>query len=191
MQHIARGKADSECQGVLSLLAKEERKFVSIILCPVSVGEIISLIQSLIQNTLVQEKLIEFQHKLYHAKGYTNIPTSSLGKISCGYYFLFMKRSCAIIDSNKGKHFKASCTKWLKYYNFSNYNYNIECILIDARLVTKIPHPVYMAKDGNIVVKARDSYVLKVQANLNFITQLYIVILKQNWFRFKYVERWT
>ena len=114
MQCIARGKADSGCQSVLSPLAEVEEKFVYIILClsnirwPVSVSETICLIQSLIQNTPAQKKFIDFLCKLYHARGYTNIPTSSLGKISCSYYYSFMKRFCAIVDSNKDKRSRAS-----------------------------------------------------------------------------------
>lgn len=93
--------------------------------------------------------------------------SAGLGKISRNYYYSFMKRHEEIIDSNKGKRFEALRTKWLRYHNFSHMYDNLEKIMIDARVASRLPSPVYMDSNSNIVKDVAQSYGCKVNVGLN------------------------
>ena len=109
MMRIYRGKPNSLCKHLKSLLKDVEERFVQIILalsdigCPVTVGETINPIQALIEWTQAQQKLISYQRELFKARGFQDLSVVALGKISRSYYYNFMRRHGSIIDSNKGR----------------------------------------------------------------------------------------
>ena len=84
-----------------------KEKFVTIILAlsdiglPITVGETMALIQSLIEGTPAQQQLFEFQKRLKCGDKSTDFTNKCLGKISTKYYYSFMRRHKDIIDSNK------------------------------------------------------------------------------------------
>ena len=139
MMRIYHGKPNSLCQHLESPLKDVEERFVQIILalsdigCPATVGETINLIQALIEGTEAQKKLIHYQKKLFDARGVVDLSEVLLGRISCSYYYNFMRRHQAIINSNKGRRFKAMRTKWLMDRNFLHMFDNVEKIMVDAR----------------------------------------------------------
>ena len=98
MAQIYRNKEDSLCTQMESPLKHVEEKFVAIILAlsdiglPLTVGETMALIQSLIKGTPAQQKLIEFQKRLKAGDDSTNFTNDCLGKISTKYYYSFMRR---------------------------------------------------------------------------------------------------
>ena len=174
MMRIYRGKTDSICKHLESPLKDVEERFVQIILaladigCPITVGETINLIQALIEGTQAQKKLIEYQRLLFSSKGYDDFSVVNLGRISRSYYYNFMKRHGAIIDSNKGRRFEAMRTKWLLYRNFLHMYYDIEKIMVDARVASRLPGSVWMDDKANIVDDVSESYGCKVDVELNF-----------------------
>ena len=80
--------------------------------CPLSVGEAIPLMQSLINNTPSQQRMIEYLKKIYNSQGHYNIGQAFLGKITKNYYYAFMCRHKDIIKSNKGCCFEIHRSKW-------------------------------------------------------------------------------
>ena len=109
MARIYRKKEDSLCTRMESPLKHVEEKFVAIILAlsdigsPLTVGETMALIQSLIEGTSAQKKLIEFQKRLKKGDDSTDFSNDCLGKISTKYYYSFMRRHKDVIESNKGR----------------------------------------------------------------------------------------
>ena len=81
-----------------SPLKHVKEKFVAIFLAlsyiglPFTVGETMALIQSLIEGTPGQQKLIKFQKRLKAGNNSTNCTNDCLGKISTKYYYSFMRR---------------------------------------------------------------------------------------------------
>ena len=170
---IRRKKSISKGKGGQSPLKDVEPKFVDIILslsdigCPVSVGETMTLIQSLIHNTPSQERLIEYQRKIYHARGHYDIGQAYLGKITKNYYYGFMRRYKDIIESNRGRRFEAARHNWTNYRNFSNMYLDIERILVDTKLAHHLPEPVWMNNLGEVVQNHAKSDGCKVQVSLD------------------------
>ena len=172
MNRIYRGKKDDDCNNYPSPLRDIEEKFVSIILalsdigCPVTVGETLNLLQSLIEGTKYQRKLIDYQKK-HHHQIFNKFSSAPLGKISRNYYYGFMKRHKEIIESNKGKRFEALRTKWLNYRNFAHMFDDLEKIMIVARVATRLPSPAYMNSTGDLVDDVEQAYGCKVTVSLN------------------------
>ena len=143
--------------GPMSPLRHVEHKFVDIILslsdisCPISVDETICLMKSLINGTLAQQRIIEFQHQIYNSRGYYDIGTSFLGKITRNYYYTFINCHSDIIESNKGHSFEIQCNQWTVFCNFLNMYLDIERMLIQSRLAERLPVPVFMDSQGNEV----------------------------------------
>ena len=108
MTRIHCNKLECSTYGLYSPLREVEPKFVDIILslsnigCPISVGQTICLMQSLIKDTPAEERMVEFQRNIYNARGNYDIGNQFLGKISKNYYYTFMRRYSDIIKSNKG-----------------------------------------------------------------------------------------
>ena len=72
----------------------------------------ISLINSLIDGTSVQEQLIEFK-KIYKIKG-----NDVLGRVGAGYRRGFKKRNAHLLVSKKGQKFELDRSQWSTYHNF-------------------------------------------------------------------------
>ena len=157
----------------MSPLRNVEHKFVDIILslsdigCPISVGETICLMQSLIDGTPAQQRMIEFQRKIYQSCGHYDIGNAFFGKITRNYYYAFMRRYSDIIEANKGRRFEIQRNHWTVFRNFLNMFLDIERMLIQSRLAEQLPTPIYMDNKGNVVDGVRKSFGCKVECQFN------------------------
>ena len=172
MARIYRGKEGSLCSNTQSPLKDVEDKFVAIILAlsdigsPLTVGETMALIQSLIKGTPAQQRLIEFQKRLKKDDTSSEFSSNCLGKISTKYYYSFMNRHKSVLESNKGRRFEAMRTKWLLFRNFLNMYLDIERVMIDARVAHKLDTPVWVDKKGEVVENVEDSFGCQVHTTL-------------------------
>ena len=133
----------------------------------VTVGETINLDQALIEGTAAQKKLIDYQRKLFQARDFQDLSTVSLGRISCSYYYNFMKRHASIIDSDKGCRFEVMRTKWLLYCKFLHMCDDIENIMIAACVASPLLSPLWMNDACSIVDSVNESFGCKVETSLN------------------------
>ena len=160
--------------GCKSPLIDVEPKFIEIILsmsdigCPVSVGETICLLQSLINNTPAQERLKDFQRKIFHARGHYDVAEDYLGTITKNYYYGFMRRYQHIIQSSRGRRFEVARQNWTNYTNFSNMYIDIERMLVESKLAITLPEPFWMNREGVRVEDVKESYGCKVQTDFTF-----------------------
>lgn len=159
--------------GCKSPLIDVEPKFVEIILslsdigCPISVGETICLLQSLIHNTTSQERLKDFQRKIFHSRGHYDIAESYLGTITKNYYYGFMQRYQHILQSNRGHRVEVARHSWTNYRNICNIYLDIEQMLVGAKLASKLLQPCWMNKEGIRVENEKDAYGCKVHTQFN------------------------
>lgn len=171
---IQRGNILSRGVGRKSPLKDVEPKFIDIILsmadigCPVSVGETILLINSLIKDTPAQDRLVRFQKQILQNKGTYDLGLSFLGHITKNYYYGFMGRHKNIIESNKGRRFEIARQNWTNYRNFLNMYLDIERMLIDANIATKLPSPSWMDENGIPTQSEDAAYGCKVSTQLDF-----------------------
>ena len=171
LSRIKREKLFPNGTGSKSPLVDVEPKFIDIILSladigtPVSVGETMCLLQSLIHNTPSQQRLKDYQRKIFHSRGHYDIAESYLGTITKNYYYGFMRRYKDIIASNRGRRFEISRQNWTNYRNFNNMYLDVERMLVDAKLASPLPEPIWMNKDGFRVETEEEAYGCKVQTS--------------------------
>ena len=167
-RRIARGVLEYGDNYSRSPLHNAEFKFVQILLSladigvPLSMGQGMALIQSLIQGTPAQSKLIDLQRKIIAGRKTSPKNPTSLGKVSRSYYYGFLSRFNDILESNKGRRFELNRTKWTNYRNFLHMYMDVEKLMVDARLATKLDEPVWV-NEQNETVSEIESYGCKVQ----------------------------
>jgi hypothetical protein len=134
---------------------------------PITVGNALPLINSLIQGTSHQKKLIAWKrtHLLNFERDGTEKSEEELRMVGPGYWHLFMKRHKNLLQTNKGRLFELNHTKWTLYSNFRDMYVNVESHMVDAKVATKLDEPAWMDKDGNIVSE-EESVGMKVQTKL-------------------------
>ena len=171
-KRIVRGTLEFGADYSKSPLHNVEYKFVQILLAladtgmPVSMGQGMKLLQSLIEGTPSQQKLISMQLKIANGRRAPVQNPTTIGKISRSYYYGFLHRFKDILEANKGRRFELSRTKWTNYRNFLHMYIDVEKILIEAKLASKVDQPVWKNKQ-NITVDENDSYGCKVSTDLN------------------------
>ena len=133
--------------------------------------------QSLIDGTPAQQRMIKYQRKIFNARSHYDISNLFLGKINCNYYYAFMRRYSDIIEANKGRRFEIQRNKWTVFRNFLNMFLDIEKMLIQSRLAKRLPQPVYMDKNGKEVENVSDSFGCKVKCKFN-LPQMCLVMDK-------------
>ena len=134
---------------------------------PLTVGNALPLINSLIHGTPYQQKLILWkkQHKLNYDNKGKEMDDNELGTVGVSYWRLFLKRHKNILTTNKGRLFELNRTNWTHYRNFRDMYVNVESHMVDAKVAMSLPFPAWMDKQGNIVDEV-DSYGMKVNTLL-------------------------
>ena len=157
----------------LSPLEDIEKHIVTLILAladcgnPLTVGNALPLINSLIQDTPHQQKVIDFKrkHKLNYDKDGIELSDSQLGSVGVGYWRSFLNRHKGILATNKGRLFELNRSNWTLYSNFRDMYINVENHMVDANVAETLPEPCWMDKEGKIVSE-EDSYGMKVTTKL-------------------------
>ena len=87
---------------------------------PLTVGNALPLINSLIQGTPYQQKLINWKkkHKFNFDNKGKEIDDNKLGVVGVSYWRLFLKRHKNVLTTNKGRLFELNRTNWTHYRNF-------------------------------------------------------------------------
>ena len=133
--------------GTQSPMVEYEMEFVNVITqmarmreC-LSPSEAISLINSMIEGTQAQDRLIEFKKK--HTFGVND-------KLGFGYWQSFKRRNGHLICSKRGQKFELDRDKWTTYHNFASmYTHDYEA-MVDAGIARVLEEPVWMDKDGKL-----------------------------------------
>ena len=160
--------------GMKSPLHEIEESFVEIIIAladcgnPATVGQCLFLMQSLIQNTKYQEKLVHWKQSYMTQAQIDSLDVTELAKLGTlgsSYYYAFMKRHREKIVSKRGIKFDLNRTSWTQYGNFQHMYEDVEDLMIEAGVAKKRDIPVWKNKKGE-VVSAEDSYGYKVGVEL-------------------------
>ena len=171
-KRIVRGTLEFGADYSKSPLYNVEYKFVQILLAladtgiPVSMGEGMILLQSLIEGTPSQQKLIQMQTTIAKGRKTTPMNPTAIGKISRSYYYNFLGRHKDVLDSNKGRRFELNRTKWTNYRNFLHMYIDVEMLLVEAKLASTLESPVWKNKK-NETVNENDSYGCQVTTDLH------------------------
>jgi hypothetical protein len=145
--------------GPESPLSEVEPTFVEIILMmskikePLTPPEIKDFINSSIQGTEYQEKLIEFKKRIKCKQD-----EDQLGKVGTRYVQAFLKRWDNLIHSKKAQRFELDRGQWARYSNFSNMYDSIEKTLVASGLARKLHSPTWMNKEGQVVEDCSEAY---------------------------------
>ena len=172
-QRITRGMFSSPTTGNLSPLNDIEDHIITLLLAladsgnPISVGNALPLINSLIHGTPHQQKVILWKkhHLLHYDKEGQEIADEELGQVGVGYWRLFLKRHKDKLTTNKGRLFELNRTNWTLYRNFRDMYIDVERHMVDAKVAETLNEPSWMDKDGNIVSEC-ESYGMKVSTKL-------------------------
>ena len=138
--------------GALSPLHQIEPYIVEILISysklqlPPNPHECIALINSLIENTNHQKKLISWKKK----HSYFGCE-EDLGKIGLGYFNLFMKRHADKLTSKRGHKYELDRSNWTTYQNFKQMYDNICDALLDCKIAVPFDQSVWMNKEGQSV----------------------------------------
>ena len=116
----------SPTTGNLSPLHDIEDHIITLLLAladssnPISVGNALPLINSLINGTSYQQKFILWkkQHLLQYDKEDNEISDEELGQVGVGYWHQFLKHHKNKLTTNKGRLFELNRTNWTLYRNF-------------------------------------------------------------------------
>ena len=92
---------------------------------------------------------------------------TSLGRISRSYYYGFLDRFKEILDRNKGRRFELNRSKWTNYRNFLHMYLDVEMLMVEAKLATKLDTPVCKNEYNVNVSKESDADGCKVSTELN------------------------
>jgi hypothetical protein len=127
---------------------------------PLSAGELLPLINSMINGTQYQKKLKDYKVSLGFEP---NDPETALAGLR--YYKGFMERNHEKIVSKRGKKFEMDRSNWTTYLNFAQMYDDIEEELIDAGLAIKNMEYEWMNKEGEIC-EENDSFGMKVSIKI-------------------------
>jgi hypothetical protein len=114
------------------------------------------------EGASIQSKLIQFKRKINPG----NIPEHKLGTVGNMYYKGLIKRNRIRLRNKRGRHFELNHAKWEMYTNFLKMYQDVESEMVDAGLATKLQHPIWMNKKGEVVRNENEAYGCKVQTRL-------------------------
>ena len=153
--------------GPLTPLAAIEPKIHEVILLmakhriPLRAGQGTVMINSAIEGTQSQQKLIDYKIKIKSKQD-----EDSLGTISPQYWDNFMRRYNDKLDSKKGVKFELQRDNYVTYTNFEDMYDCIEALLVDeAKVAVRLDQPVWMNKDGKEVDEL-ESFGMKVKIEI-------------------------
>ena len=129
-----------------------------------SVSEGLSLVNELIENTPIQQSLIDWKklHNTYHKD------PSDLGKVGHNYWLNFIRRKGHLIRSKSGKKYAIDRSNFTTYLNFRDMYDHIEDVLVnDYKVARKFDVPVWMNSEGKIVEDQRHAFGCKVTIDIH------------------------
>eukprot|EP00957_Ditylum_brightwellii_P082563 6276549-Ditylum_brightwellii.AAC.1 len=114
--------------------------------CPLSVGQCFPLMNSLIQKTPHQDKLIAWKkiHKMQYNHDGSIKDDEELEELGVSYWNGFLKRNKAILTTNKGCLFELNRTNWTLYRNFCDMYLDVESHMVAAKVAVKLDTPKWM-----------------------------------------------
>lgn len=124
---------------------------------PLTQGEGIALVNSMIKDTPYETELINWKRKQK-----VDQPENELGTVGVSYWYGFLKRHKKELVSKKGKKFALDRSNWTKYMNFKAMYDDIEEEMIDAGVSSKLDEPVWMNEEAVVVEREIDSYGMKI-----------------------------
>ena len=160
--------------GKKSPLADIEPHIVTLLLAmadtgaPLSVGQCLPLINSLIHKTPHQLKLIEWKKKHnmhFNASDGSIVSDEELGEVGVSYWNGLVKRNKDTLTTNKGRLFELNRTNWTLYRNFRHMYLDVEKHMVAAGVAVKLDEPKWMDKEGKEVDEL-NSFGMKVETEL-------------------------
>lgn len=145
--------------GHVSPLLEIEPSIVQLVLCmskfrqALTSVQIMDLVNSCIQGTEYQQKLIEYKKTKKIQQDVEN-----MGKVGLKYVAGFMKRWEHIIDSSRPRKFELDRSKWALYSNFKEMYDAVEEAMLDCGVAERLDPPQWMDKEGNIVESQADAF---------------------------------
>ena len=147
-----------------------EREIVNLILSmsklkmALTVSECICLINELIADTPIQQRLKEW--KLSKHTPYKDI--EDLGKVGQSYWGNFLKRHKHELKSKVGKKFSVDRSNWTSYLNFRDMLLSIKDVMVnDSKIASKLPNPVWVDRDGHVVADEKDAFGCKTDIRID------------------------
>ena len=150
--------------GKESPLKPIEKKILVLIKCmnnikhSLSLTDGIDLVNDLIHNTPIQQRLIDWKisKNIYHKD------MSQLGKIGYAYFKFFLKRYKNHIREKSISKYAIDRSNFTNFLNFSDMYDHIQEIMIKSKVAKLLPEPVSMDIQGNIVDDEKKGYGYKV-----------------------------
>jgi hypothetical protein len=130
---------------------------------PLTCGQGIMMINSCIEGTESQKKLIEFKQRIK-----SDQDSDSLGTVGSGYWKAFLKRHANELELKKAVKYELERDNFVTYANFSEMYDAIEDLLVNvAKVADKLPEPVWMNENGEVVMEL-ESCGMKNTIKINF-----------------------
>ena len=129
---------------------------------PFSQGEGIAFINSIIDGTTHQTKLVTYQTK--HIKMRKSSP--NVGTVGRSYWRGFLKRNKNLLDSGSPNLQAISRKEWSSYLNFERMYDLVYNQMEHAGVLEKLESPQWMDIDGNIVMEEAEALGKKVEHRL-------------------------
>ena len=151
-QRCRRKRTQVYCSGPPPPLGPIEDRLIAtmLLLCrirqPVTPSQAISLANSMIKDTPVQQQLIEFKRKSKSQQD-----PKLWGTVGQKFWYNLKRRYYTVIDSKKGQKFELDRSSWTTYHNFDQMYVEVAKEMIEAGVAKIFPTPVWMDRDGNIV----------------------------------------
>jgi hypothetical protein len=127
---------------------------------PITCGTALHLINELIDDTIHQERLINWKK----TQGIIQEP-ERMKKVGSAYWYSFLRRNSERISTKRGRKFELDRSNWTKYRNFLSMYEDIEEELVQAGLAVKLDPPIWMDEKGSHVEEEK-SVGMKVKTKL-------------------------
>jgi hypothetical protein len=137
---------------------------------PMKCKNFIPLVNSIIKGTLTEKEVIEFKARYSH--GDKKSESAELGK---GYYNGFLKRNGHRLVSKRGEKFAANRAEWSTYENFVKMYDGVYDEMVDSGVAERLPSPVWMDAEGNIVDSEDEAFGLQVDTVLKHPDHVFTV----------------
>ena len=146
-----------------SPLQNVEKHFIHILLCMAKINkslrpfESLQLINDCIEGTPVQQELIKWKlrRNIYFES------TTDLGHVGQSNWRPFLKKNAHILRCKNGRKYSVDRSNFSTYINIFDMYEHIEKVLLESGLATQFPQPIWMDKDGNLVVDELDAFGMK------------------------------
>ena len=155
--------------GKSSPLLPVEFEIVQLLLCmsklkrSLTASDGLRLINELIDGTSIQDRLIQWKIK---KKIFFKDPID-LGRVGLSYWNNFLQRNGHLLKTKVGRKFSVDRSNWSNYLNFRDMYLHIKDVLVnDSKIAIKLPTPVWVDRDGNIVNDEKQAYGCKTDIRI-------------------------